>query len=138
VYPDALVIQTHRAPATAIASACSLAAQAAAGWSDAFGPARIGAGQLELWASGLDRFLAARARHDPARFHDVAYDDLVADPLGTVEAVYARFGLPLSGAAADAMTALAAAPGPAGGPAHRYTLADFGLSDAQVAERFQR
>ena len=28
VYPDALVIQTHRAPRTAIASVCSLAAQA--------------------------------------------------------------------------------------------------------------
>ena len=30
VYPDALVIQTHRAPRTAIASVCSLAAQASA------------------------------------------------------------------------------------------------------------
>ena len=34
VYPDALVIQTHRDPRTAIASVCSLAAQATAGWSD--------------------------------------------------------------------------------------------------------
>ena len=68
----------------------------------------IGRDQLELWASGLERFGAERARHDPARFFDVSYDDLVADPVGTAEAVYAHFGLPFSGAAADAMRALTA------------------------------
>jgi len=140
VYPDALVIQTHRAPATAIASACSLAAQASDGWSAAFRGELIGRDQLELWARGLDEFLAVRARHDPARFCDVDYDALVADPVGTAESVYARFGLPFSGPAADAMRALRAGGAGAGpGPAvarHRYTLADFGLTAGQVDERF--
>ena len=96
VYPDALIVQTHRAPDVAIASVCSLAAQASAGWSDTFTGEVIGRDQLELWASGLERFGAERARHDPARFFDVSYDDLVADPVGTAESVYAHFGLPLS------------------------------------------
>jgi hypothetical protein len=114
VYPDALVIQAHRQPRVAIASACSLAAHATAGWSDAFRGAVIGADQLELWARGLDLFLAARSRFDPARFCDVEYDDFVADPIGTVESVYARFGLELTGRAADVMRELAsrAAAGP--------------------------
>jgi hypothetical protein len=94
----------------------------------------IGRDQLELWASGLERFGAERARHDQDRFFDVSYDDLVADPVGTAEAVYAHFGLPFSGAAADAVRALAG--GGRGGPSHRYTLADFGLTTAEVAERF--
>jgi hypothetical protein len=137
VYPDALVIQTHRAPATAIASACSLAAQASDGWSVAFRGEQIGRDQLELWARGLDEFLAVRARHDPARFCDVDYDALVADPVGTAESVYARFGLPFTGAAADAMRALRAGSAGAGAAApHRYTLADFGLTAGQVDERF--
>ena len=38
-------------------------------------------------------------------FFDVSYGDLVADPVGTAEAVYAHFGLPFGGAAADAMRA---------------------------------
>jgi sulfotransferase family protein len=138
VYPDALIIQTHRAPAAAIASVCSLAAQASAGWSATFTGAVIGRDQLELWAAGLERFTAARAGLDPARFHDVDYDEFVADPVGTAEAVYARFGLPLSGTAADAMRALhagSARPGPAAAP-HRYRLADFGLTAGEVAERF--
>ena len=143
VYPDALVVQTHRAPRVAIASACSLAAHATRGWSRTFTGSVIGRDQLELWARGLKLFTAARARHDPARFCDVAYDDFAADPLGTIDAVYRHFGLSLSGAAADAMRGLlAASPGapaaPAGerAPAHRYALAEFGLTGEQVDERF--
>ena len=133
-YPDALVVQTHRAPEVAIASVCSLAAQASAGWSGTFAGAVIGRDQLELWASGLERFGAERARRDPGRFFDVWYDDLVADPVGTAEAVYAHFGLPFSGATADAMRALGA--GGRATPKHRYKLADFGLTEEKVEERF--
>jgi len=136
-YPDALVIQTHRAPQVAIASVCSLAAQASAGWSTGFRGAVIGRDQLELWAFGLERFLAERARHDAARFYDVHYEDFVADPFGTVQAAYRYFGLPLSAAAADAMRSLIAADAASSrGPGHRYTLSDFGLTGAEVDERF--
>jgi hypothetical protein len=137
VYPDALVIQTHRAPRAAIASVCSLAAQASAGWSAAFRGQVIGRGQLELWARGLERFTAVRARHDPARFCDVDYGEFVAHPIRTVEAVYAHFGLTLSAPARDAMRVLHARGAPAEArPAHRYALSDFGLTDGQVDERF--
>jgi hypothetical protein len=135
-YPDALVIQTHRTPRTAIASACSLAAHASAGWSRVFAGALIGRTQLDLWARGLALFTAVRARHDPARFCDVRYDDLVADPAGTVESVYQYFGLPLSGAAADAIRSLAAAARAGGDSAHRYALDEFGLTGEDVDERF--
>jgi hypothetical protein len=97
----------------------------------------IGRDQLELWSRGLDRFTAVRARCDPARFCDVAYDDFAADPLGTVAAVYAHFGLDLSGQAADAMRAVRTPRAGRGAtPRHEYALADFGLTGAQVDERF--
>ena len=136
VYPDALVIQTHRSPRTAIASVCSLAAHATAGWSQTFQGEVIGHDQLELWADGLERFTAVRARHDPAQFCDVGYDDFAADPVGTAESVYAYFGLTMSGAARDAMHALREQSAGAAAPAHRYTLSDFGLTGEQVDERF--
>jgi len=136
-YPDALVIQTHREPVTVIGSMCSLAAHATAGWSGAFTGTVIGADQLELWARGLEEFAAARARHDPAQFLDIDYADFTADPVGTVESVYAHFGLSYSEAAAEAIQALDAAAGRDGGrPSHRYSLADFGLRAEQVNERF--
>jgi hypothetical protein len=139
VYPDALVVQTHRPPRTAIASVCSLAAQATAGWSDTFTGEVIGQDQLETWARGLERFTAVRARHDPARFCDVAYDDFAADPVAAVELIYDKFGLALSGAAADAMrAALRQAQEAEQGmrSAHRYALSDFGLTGEQVDARF--
>jgi hypothetical protein len=137
VYPDALVVQTHRAPAVAIASACSLAAQASAGWSTVFTGAVLGRDQLDLWARGLREFTEARARHDPARFYDVDFDDFRAKPIETVEAIYAHVGLTLSASAAAAMRALTTPQAPASpAPPHRYTLADFALTPADVAGRF--
>jgi Sulfotransferase family len=136
-YPDALVIQTHREPRAVIGSMCSLAAHATDGWSHRFRGTVIGSGQLELWARGLAEFAAARAGYDQAQFLDVDYADFTADPVGTVESVYANFGLPYSGAAADAVATLhAEASRGEGRPAHRYALADFGLTDGQVDERF--
>lgn len=137
VYPDALIVQTHRSPRTAMASMCSLAAHATAGWSDVFAGATIGRDQLDLWSRGLDRFRAERARHDPAQFADVYYDDFVRDPIGTVEGVYTRFGLPFTDEARTAMTELhnASATG-AAKPAHRYSLEDFGLTASQIDDRF--
>jgi Sulfotransferase family len=140
VYPDALVIQTHREPRTAIASACSLAAHASDGWSTLFTGPVIGRTQLDLWARGLALFTEARSRHaSTAWFCDVDYDDLVADPMGTVEAIYGHSGLPLTGAAADAMRSLTAASGAGGAvgrPVHRYALEEYGLTGEEVDERF--
>ena len=132
-YPDAIVIQTHRAPRVAIASVCSLNARASEGWSPLFRGEVLGRAQLELWSRGLRRFAAARSRHDPAQFVDVEYDDFVADPLRTVEVIYDRLGTPLTAGARAAMTALRA---DERRPAHRYTLADFGLAPTEVDAAF--
>lgn len=137
VYPDALIVQTHRAPSTIIPSVCSLAEQATDGWSNKFKGEVIGRSQLELWARGLEQFTEARARHNPAQFIDVDYHDFVADPLGTVEGIYTTFGLPLTSAAQGAMEAMheESHNGPRR-PSHKYTLEEFGLTAAEVEERF--
>lgn len=140
VYPDALVVVTHRDPAVALASMCSLAAQASAGWSAAFQGAAIGADQLATWARGWRSFTAARQRYPAGTFYDVDYDQLVADPLSVVAGVYWAAGFALTEPALDAMRSLAApADGAAGaGSGHRYSLADFGLTTAQVADAIPR
>ncbi|GAB3569491.1 sulfotransferase [Amycolatopsis endophytica] len=137
VYPDALIIQTHRAPETIIASVCSLNQQASAGWSTVFEGTVVGRTQLELWSRGAASFRRERAKHDPAQFFDVDYSDFVADPLGVVAKVYDHFGLLLSDAALDSMRAVyEESTKGAGKPRHRYTLEEFGLTAGQVRERF--
>ncbi|MEV4142690.1 sulfotransferase [Amycolatopsis sp. NPDC049691] len=136
-YPDALVIQTHRAPRTIMGSMCSLAEKAADGWSTKFRGEVIGRSQLDLWARGAEEFRTARARYAAAQFCDVAYEDFVADPIGTVSTVYDHFGLSLTDEARAAMTALHAESRSGDRkPVHRYRLEDFGLTAAEVDERF--
>ncbi|MEO5877700.1 MAG: sulfotransferase [Streptosporangiaceae bacterium] len=137
VYPDALIIQTHRSPRTAMASMCSLAAQATSGWSTVFDGAVLGRDQLELWSRGLERFRTERAKHDQAQFFDVDYADFVRDPIATVEGAYGHFGLDLTGPARAAMAALHdESRSGAGQPTHSYALADFGLTPEEIDERF--
>lgn len=137
VYPDALIIQTHRDPVTVLASSCSLSEHATKGWSNTFSGKRIGESQLELWSRGLREFTAARERYDAAQFIDVDFADLRADPLGTIESIYRRFGIEFSGAARAAMTALDQESRSGDRkPAHRYELADYGLTEDQVRAHF--
>lgn len=138
-YPDALVIQTHRPPETIIASMCSLAEHATPGWSNTFVGDKIGEAQLELWSRGLREFEAARRNHDPAQFLDIDFADLRNDPFGTVERVYMALGTEFSDDARAAMDALdAESQSGARKPQHQYSLADYGLTEAAVAEAFAR
>ncbi|NDZ77394.1 sulfotransferase [Streptomyces sp. SID10853] len=137
VYPDALIIRTHRAPRTAMASTCSLVEQGKHDMSAALDRETIGRTQLGLWARGIEHFDAARRRYDPRQFLDVDYQGFVTDPLGTVESIYAHFGLEFT---AEARGAIEAAHRKSLGahrrPDHRYSLEDFGLTGTEVDERF--
>lgn len=136
-YPDALVIQTHRAPETIIASMCSLAEHATAGWSTTFVGERIGQSQLELWARGLREFSTARARYDQNQFLDVDFAELRSDPFGVVDKVYAALDTEPSDTARAAMTALDEdSRSGARAPRHTYRLGDYGLDEASVAAAF--
>jgi hypothetical protein len=136
-YPDALVIQTHRPVETIMASMCSLAQHTTEGWSNTFVGAQIGYDSMETWSRGLERFNTARAKYDPAQFYDVDYAEFIADPIGTVEAIYRHFGLTLTDEARIAMEKSHAESrsGPRA-PKHTYSLADYGLTAESVKERF--
>lgn len=137
VYPDALVVQTHRDPRVAIASACSLSAEATKGWSTVFEGEVIGRTQLDMLAGASARFAEERSKYDPAQFLDVQYDEFVADPPGTVRSIYDAFDLPWTDDVADRVNAIDAESrqGPKR-PSHRYSLADYGLTEEDVLARF--
>ena len=136
-YPDALVIQCHRPAETIMASMCSLSQHTTAGWSNSFVGETIGADSLDTWSRGLERFNAVRAKQNPAQFCDVDYFELIKEPLRTVEEIYAHFGIEMTD---DARAAIAhtddeSKKGPRA-PKHTYSLADYGLTEEQVRERF--
>src|SRR5512134_138557 len=109
VFPDARFVMTHRDPAAVLGSVCSLIATMYEMTSTPPDAVRIGASELMSWAEAMRRLLAVRARVGEARFADVHFHDLVADPLGTIAGAYARLGLPWTDAAEAGMRAYATA-----------------------------
>lgn len=138
VYPDALVVMTHRDPVVALASACSLSAEATAGTSTSFVGELIGRTQLAMLSRSWRSFQRARRRYDAAQFLDVDYRAFVADPMGTVGSIYSAFGLEWSQRARAAVARIdAESRSGAARPSHRYDLADYGLSEEQVRGAFE-
>ena len=137
VYPDALVIWTHRDPVRSIPSICSVLEKLVPGTSHTYQGSVIGEGQLDYYATGVERALAARARHDESQFLDVYYNDFVADPMGTVAAIFDRLGVSLTDDDRRAVQVANDASHLAHRvPNHGYGLADYGLSAEKVTGRF--
>jgi hypothetical protein len=136
VYPDARIVWTHRDPAKVLASVCKLIFIVRRTQTDHVDLHELGREQLALWSEAVRRALAFRKQSAEARFADVFMDDLVADPIATVAALYERVGLPRTAAAEAAMRAWSD-----DHPQHKhgampYTLAEFGLSLGEVRDAF--
>ena len=111
---------------------CSLAAASMCGYSDVFVGDAIGRTQLDLLVREQAAFHASPHAGDVI---DVAYDDLVGDPVDTVRGVYATAGFDWSDAVAEAVSAeLERSRSGVRAPRHRYDLADYGLTESQVRD----
>jgi hypothetical protein len=134
--PGAVIAHTHRDPVELVGSYCSIYEHSR----------RRSVADLELHALGAERvdeleFIARRGTEvreaaDPARFVDVQYTRLLADPLGVVDDIYTAMDVPFDPVARDAMlTWLADNPQGKGGR-HEYSLDTYGLSADGIRRRF--
>ncbi|MDA1360388.1 sulfotransferase [Glycomyces luteolus] len=127
-FPDAQILWTHRDPAVALASLCSMTETATAMNTAEIDPHEIGRTWLGLFATGLDRARAARARMPAYAVVDVPYRDLTDRARERMPQLFDHLGAPWGSTEADALdAALAARP-----TQHRYDLARYGLSEGEV------
>ncbi|GLP80179.1 sulfotransferase family protein [Mycobacterium antarcticum] len=136
-FPDLHVVHMHRGPRETIPSGASLNATLHAMHADRVDRHRVGAEWLHRMGWTNDRAMATRDRwaDESAVCTDVEFTDAVADPIGQVSRVYDAIGVPLSVEAETAMRRwLVERPREAARPA--YAANDFGLTDAQIDERF--
>ena len=139
VYPDAIIVLTHRAPLTIVASGCSFSELLRRSGSDVVSRQGVGRQWLEMLQVYSERFEADRARLEPlhpGQFIDIDYRDFMADPWPAVEAIYRQRGGALSEQGRAAMQAWLDANPQGRHGSHDYRLQDYGITRAEVEAIF--
>lgn len=126
VFPNATVVQTHRDPATALASFCSMVAHARGMLSDRVDPREIGAHWLRKAGRMVAEAMRVRDDTEAGRFIDVSYNDLIRDPMDVVRRVHERIGVPF-GAQAYCATQRTLSRNARRDMRHLYVPQSFGL-----------
>jgi hypothetical protein len=138
VYPDACIVQTHRDPVKVLPSICSLVAGWRGLYEESVERTSLGAWQLDMYAGMVEETMAVRDACDPAQFFDLSFDEVVGDPVAAVERIYRHFGFDRSQEAERRMREWLAENPQGKHGAHFYSPELFGLSSAEVADRFAR
>lgn len=134
VFPDSVIVQTHRDPVTSVISLSSLVCYATR--INVYNPNPLLVGKLS--ADFVERLLKAGCRDrsgSDQRYLDIRFADLIADPLRAVRQIYRVADRELTGPAEAAMLDYVAAQRRGRGR-HKYAAEDFGLDVASLRERF--
>jgi Sulfotransferase family len=137
VFPDAMIVQTHRDPLQAVPSVTNLIAAARRLFEGAQSdPAAVGKRETEFWALALARAAEARGRTRIPVF-DVEFSDIIRDLLGVVQAIYTHFGLTLTQVGEAAMRDWLAGHPRQSVTLHRFAPEDFGLATGKLLELYE-
>jgi hypothetical protein len=140
VYPDARFVLTHRDPVNVVASVCSLVRSLTGTFTDADWYDYIRDTWPEVVASLLDNQNTFRDSQEAAgrgdAFVDVAYADLLDDPIATTAAIYDALGEEFTAEAEAAMSAHSAEHRQNRFGTHTYALEEWGLERVQLEDRF--
>jgi sulfotransferase family protein len=138
IYPDARMVFVHRDPVKVLLSVAKLTEVVRRPFTRRLDPPAIGRQESRRWQDGAERMIATgddAGLPEPV-FH-VHHKALVADPIGTVTALYQHFGLPIRpDHVASIRQYTAERPSGGYGPRH-YRFEDHGLDGALEREKFR-
>lgn len=138
-YPNARFVMTHRDPAKIIPSVSSLhftlnAERCVPG---ALDKTTYGPRWLAFWRDGMDRALEARRRIGEHRFIDVWNEDVVARPVETFEALYAKLGFELTDDLRAKLEDYNRRNSRGAFGEHRYTPEEYGTTVDEIRSAFR-
>jgi hypothetical protein len=139
-YPDAIIVQTHRAPMSFVASGCSFSELLRKSGSDIVDRQQIGRDWMDMLTVYTNTFEADRARLEPqhpGQFLDLHHDEFVANPWAAVESIYAMRETPLTEQGRAAMQGWLDEHPQGKHGKHEYRLEDYGISRAEVEALFE-
>jgi hypothetical protein len=135
VFPDACIVQTHRALLPSLGSTGSGVWLARHAREPELTCEQLGRHMCDVWLPGLEKMEHVRAFMPQKQFFDVHISELHADTTGVVERIYKHFDLPISDTARAAWQQHAKADPRAGHGKHEFDEAVFGLRAEELAER---
>jgi LPS sulfotransferase NodH len=109
VFPDAVIVQTHRNPTEVLTSTLQLVELLHGVFAHADGREQRAEREIRVLAEAMEQMLHFRDTHPELakRFIDVNYSELVADPITTARRIYHHWDMPLTAAATASMRQLA-------------------------------
>lgn len=137
VFPDAVIVQTHRDPATTTVSLSSLTCYGIRNYFDHPNPLLVGRNMSAIIERLLHGICRDRRDDDP-RFVDIHFRELMKEPIAAVRRIYAAAGKALAADDEQRMREwIAASPRDKHG-GHDYAAEDFGidLEERRRALRF--
>jgi len=134
--PQAVVIQTHRHPRECIPSFCSMVYHSRRVFSAKVDPVASANHWVNKNAMMLRNMLKVRKDNPQLRVIDVYYQDLVKNPLATIQSIYQQIGLPWEEAMTRAIENASQNNRKNKYGKHQYDMADFGLTEQSIAKTF--
>jgi hypothetical protein len=132
VYPDAVLVQPHRDPATVMASISRLIEVIRSVSFTTIDRVALGQELMHLWHDGQKRSIFWRKANPAMNVHDLRFTDIVADPVSAVRGVYKHAQMDFTAATEKAVQNWwAANPADKHGQ-HKYDLNDYGLTRERV------
>jgi len=136
VFPEALIVMTHRDPVETVPSYCSMELALYRMVSEAIGAREVAQFWVPRLGQLLDMFISARERMGGGRFIDIHYRDLVQTPIATGTRVLEAANIAVTPEIRASMETWIEANRREDRAPHRYTLSDFGLTEADIDARF--
>lgn len=136
IFPDAVLVHTHRDPRAVIPSFASLITEARKVGSDQVDPVEVGREILDYWTDQMNRYLVLRDRLPKDRVIDVQFDEVRSDIVGVIRRIYASIGRTLTAEAITAFKAYEARRPEHHFGSYQYTAEDHGLSVDEIDQRF--
>ena len=139
VFPDAVVIQTHRNPLEVLRSSRQLIAVLHGLYARPGDPDQLKEREARVLAEAMERSIKFRDLHPElaGRFIDLNYSEFVSDPLAAVGRIYRHLDIPLLEPAVQRMRQLVSTRARYR-RRHNPTLADLGLDVPAETRRFHR
>lgn len=134
--PNALVVQTHREPVEVLGSMNSFMQTMHAGICDDFDKRRMAATNTGILEELISRGEKDLATVSSEQVIHIRYRDLVKNPIETVRDIYRHFGLDFTEELESRLCDFVAGRPQNKYGRHVYSVEDFGLSEAEVFERF--